>query len=54
MNVVEKAKQKRDEITALKLGNGKKDTICKAVKKLSKSEFDALPKSLQKELSEYR
>ena len=33
---------------------GKQDKLAKVVKKLTQSEFDALPKALQKELKEYR
>ena len=55
---IELAKQKRAEIDAIKIDrNGKKekqDKLAKVVKALTKSEYDALPKSLQKELKEYR
>lgn len=51
-------KDKRAEMDAAKADrDGKKnkqDKLAKAVKALTKVEFDALPKSLQKELKEYR
>ena len=61
-NVVEAAKEKvkvrREEFDAVKVDrDGKKDKqdkLAKAVKKLTQAEFDALPKSLQKELKEFR
>ena len=50
-------KDKRVETEALKADrDGKKekrDKLAKVVKALSKAEFDALPKELQKELKEY-
>ena len=50
-----KLKEQRDKAdTEAKNGKGKQDKLGAAVKKLSKSEYDALPKSLQKELKEYR
>ena len=55
---IELAKQKRAEIDAIKIDRngkkGKQDKLAKVVKALTKSEYDALPKSLQKELKEYR
>ena len=51
-------KDKRVESDAVKIDlQGKKDKqdkLAKAVKKLTQSEFDALPKALQKELKEFR
>ena len=51
-------KDKRIETEALKADrdgkNGKQDKLAKVVKALTKAEFDALPKSLQKELNEFR
>lgn len=50
-----KAKEMKDEALALvgKL-KGKKDNIGKAAKSLTKAEYDALPKALQKELKDMR
>ena len=57
-NVVELAKQKRAETDAVRIERdgkkGKQDKLAKVVKALTKSEYDALPKALQKELKEYR
>ena len=57
-DVLELARKKRAEIDAVKTDrDGKKDKqdkLAKVVKALTKAEFDALPKSLQKELKEYR
>jgi len=68
MTVLDKAKRKRAEIDALRekgkkadslsgelvKTKGKSDSLGKAVKKLTAAEYDALPKSLQRELKEYR
>ena len=55
---IELAKQKRAEIDAIKIDRdgkkGKQDKLAKIVKALTQAEFDALPKSLQKELKGYR
>ena len=57
-NVVETAKAKRAQMDAekseLKGKKDKQDKLAKVVNKLTQSEFDALPKALQKELKEYR
>ena len=57
-NIVELAKQKRAEMDAekseLKGKKDKQDKLAKVVKGLTKAEYDALPKALQKELKEYR
>ena len=57
-DVRELAKAKRAEMDAIKIDRdgkkGKQDKLSKVVKKLTQAEFDALPKSLQKELREYR
>ena len=57
-NIVERAREKRAEMDAIKNDRdgkkGKQDKLSKVVKKLTQAEFDALPKSLQKELREYR
>ena len=67
-NVVEAAKEKRAKMDAekkehdsvkaenadLKGKKDKQDKLSKAVKALTKAEYDALPKSLQKELKEFR
>lgn len=57
-NIVEVAKAKRAEMDAIKIDrDGKKDKqdkLAKAVKALTKAEYDALPKALQKELKEFR
>ena len=51
-------KDKRTEMDAVKADRGskkdKQDKLAKVVKKLTQAEFDALPKSLQKELKEFR
>ena len=51
-------KDKRVEIDAVKADRDskkdKQDKLTKVVKALTKAEFDALPKALQKELKEYR
>lgn len=49
--IAQKLKGDRDELKGKK---GKHDKLAKVVKKLTQSEFDALPKSLQKELKEFR
>lgn len=61
MNIVDKAKAKRKEMDDIKNDNAtlrgkgaKADGIGEAVKKLTQTEFNALPKALQKELKEYR
>lgn len=55
---IELAKQRRAEFDAVKADRdgkkGKQDKLAKVVKALTKAEFDALPKSLQKELKEFR
>ena len=57
-DIRELAKAKRAETDAIKVDrDGKKDKqdkLAKAVKALTKVEFDALPKALQKELKEFR
>lgn len=57
-DIRELAKAKRAEMDAIKIDrDGKKDKqdkLAKAVKALTKAEYDALPKSLQKELKEFR
>ena len=57
-SIVELAREKRAEIDAVKVDRdgkkGKQDKLAKVVKALTKAEYDALPKSLQKELKEYR
>jgi len=57
-DIRELAKAKRAEMDAIKVDrDGKKnkqDKLAKVVKALTKTEFDALPKSLQKELKEFR
>ena len=67
-NIVERAKEKRAKMDAekkehdsvkaenadLKGKKDKQDKLAKVVKALAKAEYDALPKSLQKELKEYR
>ena len=58
MEIGKKIKEKRVETDALKTDrDGKKDKqdkLAKVVKALTKAEFDALPKALQKELKEFR
>ena len=50
-----KLKEQRDKSdTEAKNVKCKQDKLTKVVKALTKAEFDALPKSLQKELKEYR
>ena len=50
-----KLKEQRDKAdTEAKNGKGRQDKLVAVVKKMSQSEFDALPKSLQKELKEFR
>lgn len=53
-----KIKEKRVETDAIKSDrDGKKDKqdkLAKVVKALTKAEYDALPKALQKELKEFR
>jgi hypothetical protein len=57
-NIVERAREKRAEMDAIKIDrdgkNGKRGKLAKVVKKLTQAEFDALPKALQKELKEFR
>lgn len=57
-DIRELAKAKRAEMDAIKIDRdgkkGKQDKLSKVVKKLTQTEFDALPKSLQKELKEFR
>lgn len=57
-DIRELAKAKRAEIDAIKADRdgkkGKQDKLAKVVKALTKAEFDALPKALQKELREFR
>ena len=57
-DIVKLAKAKRAEMDEIKIDrDGKKDKqdkLAKVVKALTKSEFDALPKALQKELKEFR
>lgn len=57
-DIRELAKAKRAEMDAIKIDRdgkkGKQDKLANVVKKLTQSEFDALPKSLQKELKEFR
>jgi len=56
-DVRELAKAKRAEMDAIKIDrDGKKDKqdkLAKAVKALTKAEYDALPKALRKELKEF-
>ena len=58
MEIGKKIKEKRVETDALKADrDGKKDKqdkLAKVVKALTKAEYDALPKALQKELKEFR
>lgn len=49
-SIAQKLKGDRDELKGKK---GKQDKLAKAVKALTKAEFDALPKALQKELKEF-
>ena len=57
-NIVERAREKRAEMDAVKVDRedkkDKQDKLAKVVKKLTQAEFDALPKALQKELKEFR
>lgn len=57
-DIRELAKAKRAEMDAIKIDRdgkkGKQNKLAKAVKKLTQAEYDALPKSLQKELKEFR
>lgn len=57
-DIRELAKAKRAEMDAIKIDRdgkkGKQDKLAKVVKKLTQAEFDALPKSLQKELKDMR
>ena len=57
-DIRELAKAKRAEMDKIKIDRdgkkGKQDKLAKVVKALTKAEFDALPKSLQKELREFR
>ena len=53
-----KVKERKDailaKIGAMKTDKGKQDKLAKVVKALTKAEYDAPPKALQKELKEYR
>ena len=50
-----KLKEQRDKADSeAKNGKGRQDKLGAAVKKLSQADYDALPKSLQKELKESR
>jgi len=67
-SIVERAREKRAEMDTakrenesvkaenvnLKVHKDKQDKLAKVVKALTKSEYDALPKALQKELKEFR
>ena len=57
-DIRELAKAKRakmdEDRSELKDKKQKQDKLAKVVKALAQAEFDALPKSLQKELKEYR
>ena len=57
-DIRELARAKRAEMdtakSELKGKRDKQDKLAKVVKALTKAEFDALPKALQKELNEYR
>ena len=57
-DIRELARAKRAEMDTAKVDlqreKGKQDKLAKVVKKLTQSEFDALPKALQKELKEFR
>lgn len=57
-SIVERAREKRAEMDAIKIDRdgkkGKQDNLRKVVKALTKAEFDALPKALQKELGDFR
>ena len=57
-DIRELAKAKRAEMDAIKVDRdgkkGKQDKLSKVIKKLTQTEFDALPKALQKELKEFR
>ena len=57
-DIKELAKARRAEFDAIKIDRdgkkGKQDKLSKVIKKLTQAEFDALPKSLQKELKEFR
>ena len=57
-DIRELAKAKRAEMDAIKIDRdgkkGKQDKLAKVVKGMTKAEYDALPKALQKELKEYR
>ena len=57
-NIVEEARKKRAEMDAIKIDRdgkkGKQYKLAKIVKALTKAEYDALPKALQKELKEFR
>ena len=50
-DIRELAKAKRAEMDGKK---DKRDKLAKVVKALTKADFDALPKALQKELKEFR
>ena len=58
MSIGKAIKEKRVETDAVKADrDGKKDKqdkLAKVVKALTKAEYDALPKALQKELKEFR
>lgn len=53
-NVKERKGAMLAKIEPMKNEKKKKAAIADEAKKLTKAEFDALPKSLQKELKEYR
>ena len=57
-DIRELARAKRAEMDAVKIerdsNKGKQDKLAKVVKALTKAEYDALPKALQKELREFR
>ena len=57
-NIVELARQERAKNDSIKIDRdgkkGKQDKLANVVKALTKAEYDALPKALQKELKEFR
>lgn len=58
MEIGKKIKEKRSETESVKTDRDskkdKRDKLAKVVKALTKAEYDALPKALQKELKEFR
>ena len=58
MEIGKKIKENRVETESVKTDRGskkdKQDKLAKVVKALTKAEYDALPKALQKELKEFR